>query len=165
MSKPSFVRLQKVFRRLPDGLAFKNYYRNDCPICCPVPASDLMKSIWKRLPRRPNAETKLTVEGWVYLVFLAFITIGSILRNVNLLVLMAGLLYAPLILQWRACNKLMRNLRAARAIPQRLHAGESVKMTWTIHNKSQEVKRKRLLSESVHRGRWKTNRSASRSKG
>lgn len=95
-----------------------------------------MKSIWKR---RDNAETKLTVEGWVYLVFLAFITIGSILRNVNLLVLMAGLLYAPLILQWRVCNKLMRRLRATRVIPQRLHAGESVKMTWTVRNDSSEV--------------------------
>ena len=95
-----------------------------------------MKSIWNR---RDNAETKLTVEGWVYLVFLAFITIGSILRNVNLLVLMAGLMYAPLILQWRVCNKLMRKLRASRAIPQRLHAGQSAKMTWTVHNDSNEV--------------------------
>lgn len=95
-----------------------------------------MNSIWKR---GYNAETKLTVEGWVYLVFLAFITVGSILRNVNLLVLMAGFLYAPLILQWRVCNKLMRKLRATRAIPQRLHAGESVKMTWTARNESQEV--------------------------
>ncbi len=98
--------------------------------------SNLMRSIWKR---RDNAETRLTVEGWVYLVFLAFITIASILRNVNLLVLMAGLLYAPLILQWRVCNKLMRKLRATRAIPQRLHAGDSVKMTWTVHNDSTEV--------------------------
>ena len=95
-----------------------------------------MKSIWKR---RNNAETKLTLEGWIYLVFLAFITIGSILRNVNLLVLMAGLMYAPLILQWRVCNKLMRKLRASRTIPQRMHAGESVKMTWTVHNDSNEV--------------------------
>ena len=124
--------LQKVSRRQPDVFAFEDY----CPQVLLTPASDLMNSIWKR---RPDAETKLTIEGWVYLVFLAFITIGSILRNVNLLVLMAGLLYAPLILQWRVCNKLMRNLRAIRAIPQRLHAGESVKMTWTVHNDSQEV--------------------------
>lgn len=95
-----------------------------------------MNSFWKR---RYKAETKLTVAGWVYLVFLAFIAIGSILRNVNLLVLMAGLLYAPMILQWRACNKLMRSLRAIRAVPQRIHAGESVKMTWTVRNESRQV--------------------------
>lgn len=95
-----------------------------------------MNSFWKR---RHNAETHLTIEGWFYLVFLAFITIGSILRNVNLLVLMAGLMYAPLILQWRTCNQFLRKLRATRVVPQRLHAGSPVKMTWTVHNDSQNA--------------------------
>ena len=99
-------------------------------------SSKNMNSIWKS---RHNAEARLTFEGWVYLVFLAFITIGSILRNVNLLVLMAGLMYAPLILQWRTCNQLMRKLKATRIVPQRIHAGTSVKMTWTVQNDSQQA--------------------------
>lgn len=95
-----------------------------------------MNSFWKR---RRNAETHLTIEGWFYLVFLAFITLGSILRNVNLLVLMAGLMYAPLILQWRTCSQLLRMLKATRVVPQRIHAGQPVKMTWTVHNHSQQA--------------------------
>lgn len=95
-----------------------------------------MNSFWKR---RRTGESQLTFEGWVYLVFLAFITIASILRNVNLLVLMAGLMYAPLILQWRTSNQLLRKLKASRIVPQRIHAGTPVKMTWTVDNESDQA--------------------------
>ncbi|MFM7738649.1 MAG: hypothetical protein ACKO9H_04535, partial [Planctomycetota bacterium] len=53
----------------------------------------------------PGAEPKLKVwltrEGWIFLVILLFVSAGSLLRNINLLMLMTGIMIAPLFLSWR----------------------------------------------------------------
>lgn len=76
----------------------------------------------------------LTSEGWVYVVIVCFISIGGVLRNVNLLTLATGLLLAPLIFNWRVSVANLRSLSAKRGIPEHVHAQTPVNVTWTCDN-------------------------------
>ena len=87
-----------------------------------------------RRRRKELAELRLTPEGWVYLVVLAFITVGAVLRNVNLLIFMAGMMYAPLLLNWRLGLRRIRSLTASRRIPTQIHAKETANIQWTCGN-------------------------------
>ena len=84
--------------------------------------------------RNERTEIKLTPEGWVFLVVLAFITVGAVLRNVNLLVVLAGMMYAPLLLNWRLAIRWLKSFNASRRIPTRLHANDLVSVQWTCEN-------------------------------
>lgn len=75
-------------------------------------------------------QVALTPEGVVYLIVLCFITIGSVLRNVNLLILMAGMMYAPLLINWRLAVRRLAAFEAQRQLPQRLHANRLVNVQW-----------------------------------
>ncbi len=93
-------------------------------------------------PKRPNLkrrdslrEIKLTPEGWVYLVVLVFIAVGAVLRNVNLLIFMAGMMVAPIMLNWRLAVSRMRSLSGSRFIPTKIHANDSSMVQWTCHNR------------------------------
>lgn len=81
-------------------------------------------------------EIALSREGWIYLGVLCFITIGSILRNVNLLILMAGMMIAPLILNWRMAIYWLRMISAKRGLPHQIHAGQTVSIQWFLFNRS-----------------------------
>lgn len=88
----------------------------------------------RRRRRNLLAELKLTPEGWVYLVVLAFITVGAVLRNVNLLIFMAGMMYAPLLINWRLGLRRLRALIANRRIPTMVHANETTNIQWSCEN-------------------------------
>lgn len=77
---------------------------------------------------------KLTPEGWVFLLVLAFITVGAVLRNVNLLVVLAGMMYAPLLLNWRMGIRWLTSFKASRRLPKRLHANDLANVQWTCEN-------------------------------
>lgn len=76
----------------------------------------------------------LTPEGFVYLIVLCFITVGSVIRNVNLLILMAGMMYAPLFINWRLAVRRLRSFRARRVLPHRIHANKLVSFQWQCEN-------------------------------
>ncbi|MCE9556244.1 MAG: DUF58 domain-containing protein [Planctomycetes bacterium] len=68
--------------------------------------------------------TRLTREGWYYLLVLAFVVTGAMLREINLLMIMAGLLLGPLLLNWRMAVISLRPLRARRRATDMIGAGE-----------------------------------------
>ena len=80
-------------------------------------------------------ELRLTTEGWIYLIVLVFISVGAVLRNVNLLIFMAGMMYAPILLNWRLGVNRLRSLAASRFIPMRIHANDSTMIQWTCQNR------------------------------
>ena len=88
---------------------------------------------WRR--GKGNSDIKLTPEGWVFLIVLGFITVGAVLRNVNLLIVMAGMMYAPLLLNWRFGMRRLKSLWAKRRIPNRIHANELTNIQWTCENR------------------------------
>ncbi len=96
-----------------------------------MPGHDRLKSTRSDQLRKLS----LTPEGWVYLIVLIFISVGSVLRNVNLLIFMAGMMYAPILINWRLGVNRLRSLTASRFIPRRLHANDSAMIQWTCQNR------------------------------
>jgi len=93
------------------------------------------KKLYSTMQRSQDRELKLTPEGWVYLIVLAFISVGAVLRNVNLLIFMAGMMYAPILLNWRIGVGRLQALSATRFIPTRIHANDSTTIQWTCSNR------------------------------
>src|SRR4051794_36761884 len=76
----------------------------------------------------------LTREGWYYLAVLAFIIGGAVLRSVNLLVILAGTMMAPLLFNWRLVIASLMGLVIARRLPQQIVAGEPLTVEVEIEN-------------------------------
>jgi len=92
----------------------------------------------------------LTPEGFAYLTVASFITIGSVLRNVNLLILMTGIMFAPIFINWRLAIHRVRSLRGRRQLPSRIHANQMVSVQWNCensHRTRQPIADQRLLGE------------------
>jgi len=66
----------------------------------------------------------LTREGWYYLAVLAFIIGGAVLRSVNLLVILAGTMIAPLLFNWRLVMASLAGLDIQRKLQRQCIAGE-----------------------------------------
>jgi len=76
----------------------------------------------------------LTREGWYYLAVLAFIIGGAVLRNVNLLVVLAGMMIAPLLFNWRLVMASLSGLSARRKLPEQMLAGEPLTVEVHVEN-------------------------------
>lgn len=72
-----------------------------------------------------SPRTLFTREGWHMLFILVFVLIGAVIRNVNLLVLLASLIAGMFIIQWRICRRSLLYLTITRKLPRTLHAGQT----------------------------------------
>jgi uncharacterized protein (DUF58 family) len=85
------------------------------------------------LPLRRRAW--LCREGLYYLAVLAFIVGGAVLRNVNLLVVLAGMMVAPLVLNWRLVMATLRGADVFRRLPSPIFAGEPFTVELVVTNR------------------------------
>jgi len=69
-------------------------------------------------------QTLICREGLYYLVVLALVFAGAMLREVNLLLILAGMLVGPVILNWRAMGVTLRGLEVQRKVPEGVCAGD-----------------------------------------
>jgi uncharacterized protein (DUF58 family) len=76
----------------------------------------------------------LTREGWYYLAVLAFIIGGAVLRSVNLLVILAGTMIAPLLFNWRLAMASLTGLVIQRRLPTQILAGQQLSVEIHVHN-------------------------------
>lgn len=88
---------------------------------------------------RGPLRTWLTREGFAYVVVTLFVAAAALLRNINLLILMNGLMVAPLLLSWRICASSMRKLAIQRVTRPLWFAGRAENIHWEVSNE------KRLL--------------------
>ena len=104
------------------------------------------------MEQHPSDSRLLTItrEGWIYLVILAFISLGAVLRNVNLLILMAGMMFAPFIINWRLSVHWLRKLSAKRSLPLQVHAREMVNLQWVCFNHSKVSVWNVEIFDSIH---------------
>ncbi|MFO0903518.1 MAG: DUF58 domain-containing protein [Pirellulales bacterium] len=79
-------------------------------------------------------QVRLTREGWYYAIVLSFIVGGAVLREVNLLFVLAAVMMGPLFFSWRLARLMLGRLRLRRRLPSRAHAGETVSVQWTCRN-------------------------------
>jgi len=76
----------------------------------------------------------LTREGRYYLFVLAFIVGGAVLREVNLLVVLAALMVGPILFSWRAVVMTMRRLSVRRRMVSRISMGDSLVVAIELKN-------------------------------
>jgi uncharacterized protein (DUF58 family) len=76
----------------------------------------------------------LSKEGVYFLGVLAFIIGGAVLRSFNLLVVLAGMMIAALLLNWRIVMASLWGLVVERKLPAQITAGELLTVELKIHN-------------------------------
>jgi uncharacterized protein (DUF58 family) len=76
----------------------------------------------------------LTREGWYYLAVLAFIIGGAVLRSINLLVILAGTMIAPVLFNWRLVMASLMGLVIHRRLPAQILAGEPLTVEVSVVN-------------------------------
>jgi uncharacterized protein (DUF58 family) len=84
------------------------------------------------MPRLP-----LTIcrEGWAYLFMLAVVLAGAVLRDINLLILVAGLMAGPLVLNVIAVLYGLRKVSVRRTVPETVSVGDLVVVEITLENR------------------------------
>jgi len=81
-----------------------------------------------------SRRTAVTREGWVYLAVLIFVLIGGLLRDINLLVAMAGLMFGPFVLSWWISRATLRGLSLQRVVPESISAGDPLVVELRLAN-------------------------------
>lgn len=77
---------------------------------------------------------RLTREGWYYLAVLTFIVGGAALCHVNLLVVLGGMMLAPLLINWRLALAGLRGVSIRRLPLRNVPAGEPLVAEFEITN-------------------------------
>ncbi|MCU0712907.1 MAG: DUF58 domain-containing protein [Pirellula sp.] len=77
-----------------------------------------------RLMRRiaTPVTTRLTREGWQFSFMIGFVILGAVVRNVNLLVILAGTMLGFLLIQWRVSARSIYGISARRKLPRNMQA-------------------------------------------
>lgn len=84
--------------------------------------------------RSGRVRVLLTRNGLHFLSIAVFCVLGSVIRELNLLVILAGLLFGLLVLQWRFCRRTLDRLEVGRTLPREIFANRSFKVVLTVHN-------------------------------
>lgn len=82
-----------------------------------------------------HLRARLTREGWYYLAVLSFIVGGAALCHVNLLVILGGMMLAPLLINWRLSLACMRSVTIRRRPIRSVHAGRPMSVEFEITNR------------------------------
>ncbi len=77
---------------------------------------------------------RLTREGWYYLAFTLFILGGAALRQINLLVVLGGMMAAPMLFSWRCGVLSLRMTAVRRLLPKRIFSGQPALVTVEVNN-------------------------------
>jgi uncharacterized protein (DUF58 family) len=83
--------------------------------------------------------TTICREGWYYLLVLTLVLGGAMLRELNLLLVVAGLLLGPLLFNWRSVVHALRGLEVQRKVPQGVCAGDLLVANVSLHNKRRRI--------------------------
>ena len=76
----------------------------------------------------------LPIEGMIFLVIMGFVTICAVLRSVNMLVVVSGMMAAALLFSWRISRHAVRNVTVRRDVSARVHVGQLVQVRWPAVN-------------------------------
>jgi uncharacterized protein (DUF58 family) len=91
-----------------------------------------------------RSHTNLCREGWYYLTVTILVFAGAVLKEVNLLLVLGGMMLGPLFFNWRAVYLTLKGLELKRKCPQAVCAGDPLTVGMRLINK-----RKRFGSWAV----------------
>ena len=117
-----------------------------------------------RLGRRSRQRVALTHEGWYYLALVAFALFGALFRELNLLMLLAGMLAGPLVFNALVALCRLRHLQTTRCLPDSAFAGEVFAVEIEVSNPRRRAVWGLLIEDAV-RLRTEPNQAASDAAG
>lgn len=77
---------------------------------------------------------RLTREGVHFLAVLLFVFVGAVIREINLLILLAGSMIGLLVLQWRFNTRTLHKLTLQRRLPPHAVVGNVTSISVLLHN-------------------------------
>lgn len=81
-----------------------------------------------------RGQTVLSREGLYYLALTVFIFAGGLIRDINLPMVLSGLMLGPLLFNWRAVKTMLRGLTVRRRLPQGIAAGDELTVGLEVTN-------------------------------
>lgn len=97
-------------------------------------------------------QTTLCREGWFYLAIVALVLGGALIKEVNLLLILAGMLLGPFLLNWQAVRATLQGLEVRRKLPSRVLAGEQMAVDLVLSNTRQRFASWAVaVEEQIHR--------------
>ena len=85
-------------------------------------------------PMPKHRRTVICRDGWCYLLLLTAAFSWAILREANLLLIVAGMLSGIMLLSWWLASATLRRLDVRRRAPRAVHAGELLSVDVEVHN-------------------------------
>ena len=73
-------------------------------------------------------------EGWYYMVIVALVIGGAMFKEINLLLILGGMLLGPVLLNWRSVGISLRGLTIERQLPLRVAAGDPLAVSLVLKN-------------------------------
>lgn len=91
---------------------------------------------WLRERRNgtPRPTTKLSREGLYYIAIILVVFVFALLGDMNLLIVLAGMLIGPLWANWRLVSKTLHGVEVRRRMPGNLCAGDSLVVDIEVTN-------------------------------
>jgi uncharacterized protein (DUF58 family) len=83
---------------------------------------------------RFRRQTTICREGWYYLAIIVLVFGGAIFKDVNLLLVLAGMLLGAFLVNWRAVRTTLAGLRIERQLPSRISAGDVLSVNLSLLN-------------------------------
>ena len=79
-------------------------------------------------------QTTICREGLYFLAIIALVFGGAVIKEVNLLLILAGMLLGPFLLNWHAVRANLRGLKIDRNLPHRICAGDVLSVDFNLTN-------------------------------
>lgn len=86
---------------------------------------------------KTNHSFRLPLEGWVYLVMMIVLFVGSLIGRNNSLLLVFACMAGPLVMNGWITFTMLRMLKVSRVIPDRVMAGEPFTVSIVLKNRKQ----------------------------
>ncbi len=78
----------------------------------------------------------ITPEGGYYVFVMSFVFTGAVLREINLMLVLAGMMLGPLVYNVRTARRMIRGLTLRRRLPDTAMAGEPVTVELALSSKT-----------------------------
>lgn len=88
---------------------------------------------------RQQVRFRLSREGWHFLFILLFILVGAVLRDISLLVVLAGVMFALLLIQWRVGTRSIAGLDVKREVQSKTVCGVLIDVRITVFNRRRSL--------------------------
>jgi uncharacterized protein (DUF58 family) len=119
----------------------------------------MKKSTAFRQPER--LRTDFTREGGYYVLVVAFVLTGAMLRDINLMMLIAGVMVGLWVYNWRKASSMLRKLELRRSAPETICAGDTLVVDVDVVNLARrKVKRGLVVHDTIRRLGGKKAREA-----